>query len=554
MIIKGFWKRSYQARKLITLLFLNTYLVLITGCNKQSELTSSSASENNSDRITIGTISQPRTIDPADNYELSGMMIIYNLSDTLYTYEVGTTKLKPQLATKMPTISKNGLVYTIRLRKGVKFHDGTAFNSEAMAFSLERFMANGGKPSFLLTNTIEKIETNGKYELIITLKEPFSAFPALLAFPGICAVSPQAYQIGKGKFVPNNFVGTGPYKLKKFHTGLLQLDTFDNYWGEKPKNQGINLQIYSNNAANLFNAFRTKSIDIAYQSLTPEQVENLIKESRAGKGKVIENISTNITFMALNVNSEFTSQKVIRKAIATLIDRELFNERIFKGQSELSYTMIPKSFNVSRPVFKDIYNNVAEAKQLLIEAGFSRKNPATIEIWYSSDSAEMSQAAAILKSLAKRDFGGLLKFIPNNISSVAFFKNLSLGSYQSILSNWYPDFLDADNYIYPFLNCIKGTATQNCIEGSSQVQGSFYNNEKINQLITQQRKTLNSTKREEIFVKIQKILAEDVPYIPLWQTKEYAFIQNDINGTIFNLNQTFPFWKITRSKIEKVVK
>ena len=183
MIIQGFWKRSYQARKLITLSFLSTYLVLITGCNKQSELTSSSASENNSDRITIGTISQPRTIDPADNYELSGMMIIYNLSDTLYTYEVGTTKLKPQLATKMPTISKNGLVYTIRLRKGVKFHDGTAFNSEAMAFSLERFMANGGKPSFLLTNTIEKIETNGKYELIITLKEPFSAFPALLAFP-----------------------------------------------------------------------------------------------------------------------------------------------------------------------------------------------------------------------------------------------------------------------------------------------------------------------------------------------------------------------------------
>ena len=118
----------------------------------------------------------------------------------------------------------------------------------------------------------------------------------------------------------------------------------------------------------------------------------------------------------------------------------------------------------------------------------------------------------------------------------------------------FPDFLDADNYIYPFLNCIKGTATQNCIEGSSQVQGSFYHNEKINQLITQQRKTLNSTEREEIFVKIQKILAEDVPYIPLWQTKEYAFIQNDINGTIFNLNQTFPFWKITRSKIEKVVK
>lgn len=552
MIINGFWKHSHKVRKLITLLFLSTYLVLITGCNQQSKLTLSP--KNNSDRITVGTTFQPRTIDPADNYELSGMMIIYNLSDTLYTYELGNTNLKPQLAIKMPTISKNGLVYTIHLRKGVKFHDGTSFNAEAMAFSLERFMANGGKPSFLLTNTIKKIETNGDYELIITLKEPFSAFPALLAFPGICAISPQAYQIGKGKFIPDSFVGTGPYKLRRFQTGLLELDTFDDYWGEKPQNKGINLQIYSNNAANLFNAFRTQSVDIAYQSLTTEQIEYLLKESHEGKGKVIENISTNITFMALNVNAEFTKQKVVRKAIATLIDRELLNERIFKGQSELSYTMIPKSFNVSRPVFKSKYNNINKTKQLLIEAGFSKKNPAIVEIWYSSDSTNMSQAAAILRSLAKRELEGLLKFIPNNISSVAFFKNLSLGSYQSILSSWYPDYLDADNYIYPFLSCAQGTAEQQCIQGSSQVQGSFYHNEKMNELIIQQRKTLDSRKREEIFVKIQKILAEDVPYVPLWQTKEYVFIQNDINGTIFNLNQTFPFWTITRSKIRGINK
>ena len=59
---------------------------------------------------------------------------------------------------------------------------------------------------------------------------------------------------------------------------------------------------------------------------------------------------------------------------------------------------------------------------------------------------------------------------------------------------------------------------------------------------------LDSQKREEIFVKIQEILVEDVPYIPLWQTKEYIFIQNNISGTIFNLNQTFPFWTINRLK------
>jgi len=76
----------------------------------------------------IGTTLKPRSIDPADSYELAGLFIIYNLGETLYTYAEGTTNLKPLLATELPQISPDGLTYTIPVRRGVIFHDGTVFN------------------------------------------------------------------------------------------------------------------------------------------------------------------------------------------------------------------------------------------------------------------------------------------------------------------------------------------------------------------------------------------------------------------------------------------
>ncbi|MGK7942452.1 MAG: ABC transporter substrate-binding protein [Crocosphaera sp.] len=548
-MIKGFWpwKRLRQLTKFITL--FSFCFLLTVACNQQPDTTPSPTATTAGDRITIGITSQPRTIDPADSYEIAGLMVIYNLSDTLYTYELGSTTLKPQLAKEMPTVSEDGLTYTIALREGITFHDDTPFNAEAMAFSLERFMNNGGKPSFLLADTIDTVKATGDYELTITLKEPFSAFPALLAFPGACAVSPQTYEIGEGKFIPDNLVGTGPYKLNDFSSDSVQLDVFENYWGEKPENKGIDLQIYPTNPANLFNAFRTQAVDVAYQSLTPEQVMQLQKDADSGQGQVIENSGTAIAFMALNVQTEFVKQKPVRQAIASVMDRQLLNERILKGQGEPLYSMIPVAFEASKPVFKDRYgdNDKEAAKKLLQEAGFSSDNPATVEVWHSSGSVNSSQVAAILKSLAERDLGGMLQFVPNSIASAAFFKNLSQGLYQSTLSSWYPDFLDADNYIYPFLDCAKGSPEEGCQEGGSQSQGSFYYNEEVNQLIAQQRQESDPKKRLEIFAKIQEILAEDVPYIPLWQMKEYAFAQNNIKGVTINPSQTFPFSTMSRN-------
>jgi peptide/nickel transport system substrate-binding protein len=520
--------------------------LIVVGCNRQQGDAPINTPTTSNGHITVGTTLKPRTLDPADNYELAGLIATYNLGDSLYTYELGTTQLKPQLATQMPQISSDGLTYKIPLRQGVLFHDGTPFNAEAMVFSLQRFIKNGGKPSFLLADTVETIKATGQHEITIRLKKPFAAFTAILAFPGACAVSPQAYQIGEGKFNPDRFVGTGPYKLAKLSNDSLRLEVFDRYWGKKPRNQGVDLQIYASNPANLFNAFRTGALSVAYQSLAPQQIKNLQTEASKGKGQAIEAPGANVSFMTLNLKSEPLNKLAVRQAIAALIDRQLLNQRVLQGQGEPLYSLIPTAIDAYKPVFKEVYGdgNPEKAKQLLEQAGYSPDNPAKIEIWYPSGSTTRSIVAATLKALAEKELGGVLQFQPNSVESASFFGNISKGLYQTALVDWYPDFLDADNYISPFLGCAKGSATEGCKEGGSRNQGSFYYSDRVNQLIDQQRQEQNPTARKAIFAKIQDILAQDVPYIPLWQSKDYAFAQNNIKGVIINPSQNFPFWTI----------
>lgn len=544
---KNFFHLGQQLRQIskYIILFLVCF-TLAVGCNSnQNQPNITNSTDNN--RISVGTTLKPRTLDPADNYELAGLNIVYNVGESLYTYGVGTTEIKPLLATAMPKISEDGLIYTIPVRQGVIFHDGTAFNAKAMVFSLQRFIENGGKPSFLLADVINKIEATGEYELKITLSQPFAALEALLAFPGACAVSPQAYTLGAGQFNPNILVGTGKYKLAQFKSDSISLDINDQYWGEKPANKGINIQVYTGNSANLFNSFKTGEIEVAYQSLDPQQIETLINNA-GDKWQVIEGSGTVVNYLVLNLQQEPLNQLEVRQAVASIINRALINERVLKGQAEPLYSLIPTAFSSYKPTFEELYGdaNINRAKELLTKAGYSVENPAIIEIWHPSGSITRGIVADTIKAYAEQALGGMIQFIPNSVESASFFGNLSQGIYPAALADWYPDFLDADNYIQPFLSCTKGSASLGCEEGVAQSRGSFYYSDRANQLIEQSRQEQDASKRQSIFTQLQEIVAQDVPYVPLWQTKDYAFAQNTINGVVINPSQNFPFWTIKK--------
>lgn len=547
MIGNKFSRVWYQLSKVSRYILLSLCcLALVLGCNSNTSQ-QNSPNVNISERISVGTTLKPRTLDPADNYELAGLNIIYNVGESLYTYKVGTTEIQPLLATAMPQISADGLNYTIPVREGVTFHDGTVFNAEAMVFSLQRFIENGGKPAFLLGDAIAAIEATGEYELQITLKQPFAAFPALLAFPGACAVSPKAYKIGAGEFNPNILVGTGKYKLGQFKSDSISLNLNEAYWGDKPANQGVDVQVYAGNSANLFNSFKTGAIDVGYQSLDPEQIDSLISSAN-DNWNVIEGSGTVVNYLVLNLQQEPLNQPEVRQAVGSIINRALINQRVLKGQAEPLYSLIPTAFESYQGAFETLYGdgNIVKAKELLTKAGYSAENPAIIEIWHPSGSITRGIVADTIKAYTEQELGGIIQFIPNSVESASFFGNLSKGVYPAALVDWYPDFLDPDNYIQPFLACAQGSLNTGCEEGAAQSRGSFYYSDHANQLIEQSRTEQDPTKRQAVFTELQELLAQDVPYVPLWQTKDYVFAQNSVDGVIINPSQNFPFWTIKR--------
>ncbi|MBE9077713.1 peptide ABC transporter substrate-binding protein [Romeria aff. gracilis LEGE 07310] len=525
-------------------------LLLAVSCGGQANESADSAggaAGEASDRVAIGTTLTARTLDPADAYEIFPGILLYNMGDRLYTYEPGTTELTPQLATEMPDISEDGLTYTIPLREDVTLHDGTPFTAEVMAFSIERFMENGGRPAFLLSEKIESVEATSDYELTITLKQPFAAFPSLLTFWGVTPVPPDQYEVAEGSFQPDTFVGSGPYKLASFSSDVIKLDAYEDYWGEAPENQGIDIQIFTS-PANLYNTFLSGGLDVAYQTLDPEQIASLERDADSGGWQVIEAGSTVVNYMSLNQKIAPFDDLNVRKAVASMVDRELINQRAFQGQAEPLYSLIPKSFEVYEPVFEEAYGdgNYDQAKQFLSEAGISEANPLEFEIWYPSASTTRSVVANTMKESIEQSLPGLVNVTVSTAEGATLWENVEKGVYPSVLSNWYPDYFDPDNFVQPFLSCDQGSASGLCEEGATQGNGSFYYSDQANELLSEQSAELDESKRDELFEDLQQLMAEDVPYIPLWQNKDYVFAQSGIEGVGIEPNQQFLLWQISK--------
>jgi peptide/nickel transport system substrate-binding protein len=531
-------RRSWRSLVLVGLSALLTGLLMVS-CRQGNPPRSG-------DRLILGITAAPNTIDPADATTSFATFLLYNLSDRLYTYKLGTTTIEPQLATALPKISADGLTYQIPLRQGVVFHDGAVFNAEAMAFSLNRMIQNKGSASIFFDN-VDTIKATAPYELTIKLKEPFTAFTSVLTYAGACAVSPKAYEIKADSFKPKEFVGTGPYKLTEFGTDLIRLEPNQQYWGDKPVNAGIDMQLISS-AANVYNAFRTGAIDLAIGGMAIEQVRKLQEDGPAQGWQLIEQPGSSINILVPNVKSAPLDQVEVRQALAAVIDRPLLQSRVFEGQIEPLYSLVPRQMTDQVPVFQAAYGdrNYDKAKTLLQKAGFSEQNPAIVELWYRSNLGNDQLAALTIKATVQKNLGKLLQIKLNSVESTTAYKNLDKGAYPSFILDWTGDYFDPDTYLYPFLECTKGSVEKGCDEGQSPSWGSFYFSDRANQLVAASRKEFDPAKRKQIIAQLQQIVAEDVPYIPLWQGKDYLFVQKGITGASLEVTQKVPLWRLKK--------
>jgi len=356
-------------------------------------------------------------------------------------------------------------------------------------------------------------------------------------------VSPKAYTIGSGQFQPRTFVGTGPYQLINFGSDSLKLKRFPKYWGTPPASAQLDIQFLTS-SANLYNALQTGAVDVAYQFLEPQQIKQLQAQSDI---QVVSSAGTGINYLTLNRNQPPLDKQEVRQALALVMPRQLLQERVFQNLVEPAFSMVPSSLAGYQPVFRVAGEPppVLRAKELLTRAGVTPTQPARLDLWYRSNIPSHIQVVTTIKATIEREVPVQLTLQP--VDSTTAYQNLEKGIYPLFLLDWYPDFLDADNYLEPFMSCQKGTVAEGCLEGSSRTFGSFYYSPKANELIAQSRRTTNPAQRLVLLGELQKLMAADVPYIPLWQDRQFVFARPDVQGVRLEPTQTFPFWLLKKT-------
>ncbi len=323
--------------------------------------------------LTITQTAEPQGLDPLSNTQAAIDRITYgNIMEGLIKVS-DSGKLVPCLATSW-TVSPDGKVYTFKIRKGVKFHNGEPFNAKVAKWNLERAKAPDTKnihPEYF--RGIAKMETPDDYTLVITLKDVDALFLVHLAEGDAVFAPMKGYENLK-----SHPIGTGPFKFVKWVKGdRVELARFDGYWN--PKLPYLNKVIikFMGDATAQVAALKAGDIDVIGSIAAPELAAGLAKDKRF---KVTAGTSTGEVIMSTNNKAKYFSNKKVRQAIAMAIDRQAVIDLVMFGYG----TPIGSFWSPSTPYYKDLTGlfpyNPERAKKLLAEAGYPNGFEATIKL------------------------------------------------------------------------------------------------------------------------------------------------------------------------------
>ncbi len=478
--------------------------------------------ERDTNNIIIASKGKIQSLDPAQANKLLTIQLISALGDPLYRINrVGD--LEPRLAKDQPLISKDGLKITIPLREDIVFHDGTPFNSEAMAFSIKRFMQIGTL-NYIIGDRINKVETPEPFTLRLTLNKPSSSIKGLLTSINLTPLSPTAYSEYKDKFLNKRFVGTGPYKLDNYSPERQRLVPFENYWGEKPENIGIDHVSYTTSTS-LFSAIKTKQVDVLISN-SVEDGHRLALHRLSKQGKLLEGQgpAMQIGYIALRSNASPLNQNLFRKGVSFSIDRNLISKQVSYGLREPLRSIVPPLLQKKDASPWPEYNPKI-AREHFRKIGLCEANKEIIPLTFRSNVPADKLLALTWQEQINRDLGDCLMLKLNGVESTTVYKQLSEGAYDAVILGWTGEYPDPYAYLSPLLDCSKIVGSS-CEKGEAVFGGTFWASEKV-QAALDKSEVLFGDERKEKLEEIELLAAEGAALLPIWLVKPRAWAQTN---------------------------
>ena len=398
--------------------------------------------------LRIGLAEDPDILDPTLARTYVGRIVFATLCDKLFDID-GKLNIVPQLALGHET-SADGRAVTLKLRPGVKFHDGEAMDAEAVKYSLERHLTMQGSFRTPEIGAIDRIEVVDPLTVKLMLKAPFSPLIAQLSDRAGMIVSPKAAKAAGDKFGLGP-VCAGPYKfVERVQQDRIVVEKFAGYWNAASVH--IDRVVYrpiADSTARLAN-LQSGSLDLIERALATD-----IKQIRADpKLKLATEIE--IGYQGLNVNMGVGapgksgpfgkgSPKAMQ-ALEAAIDRDAINQVVFNGE----YLPGNQWVSPKNPYYQDKFpvppRDLVKAKKLLEEAGLTA--PIAVDFMVPNN-PESRQAAEVIQAMVK-EAGFDMKIRVTEFATSL--KEAEQGNYQAYFVGW-SGRVDPDGNAYIFNKC-----------------------------------------------------------------------------------------------------
>jgi len=464
--------------------------------------------------LVIGIESNPLQLDPryatdANSVRIGGL--IYN--SLLRADEM--SRLQPELAESWQTVDDR--TYLIDLRRDVRFHNGKPLTAEDVKYTYDSILnPKNQSPKKGLLKPLETVDTLGPYRVRFRLSASHAPFPEQFTF-GIVPASSEI-QSASTRMPPP---GSGPFTLDSIDSGeKVTLKANDFYWEGRPRLAGLVIKVVPDAMIRVLE-FKKGSIDLLQNDIEPDMLPWLQKNTDAA---ISANQGTTFQYIGINLTHPILKHPKVRQAIASAIDREGLIRQLLKDLGIPATGLLsPLNWAYEDRVERWPYDP-EKAKRLLDEAGLPDPDGdgplPRFKLSFKTTNIDLRKRIAEATKEQLQRVGIELEIRAYEWGT--FFNDIRKGNFHLYSLAWV-GILDPDIYYQIFHSASMPP------EGDNRGR---YSNATLDRLLEKGRTTTDAARRRLIYGEVQRILADDLPYIPLWWWKNVVVKTPSLQGFI----------------------
>lgn len=480
--------------------------------------------------LVVGQIAEPKSLDPQADTAVNDFRILMNMYDGLVRYADGSLQVVPALATKWD-ISADGTVYTFNLRHGVKFHDGSPFNAEAVKFTFDRMLKEdhpyhdtGPFPLSFFFSAVQDVTVLADDKVQFTLDKPYAPFLSNLAYPTGLIVSPAAVK-KYGKDFGRHPSGTGAFKFAEWQSNSKVVVVRNpGYWDGVPSLEAVVFRPITDGNTRVAEML-SGGIDMMVE-VPPDSVARFANNSRY---QLYEQAGPHVWFLILNLKEGPFKDKRVRQAVNYAINKQALVDNVLQGTAQIAAGPTP-------PAFSWAYNDSLQpypfdpdkARKLIKEAG---ADGAEITFYVTEGGSGMldpiPMGAAIQADLAKVGLKAKIETYEWNTFLGKVNPGLE-GKADMAEMAW----MTNDPDTLPYL-ALRTAAWPD--EGG--FNSGYYSNPKVDELLEKARSSTDQAERAKLYKQMQTIVQDDAPWVFVANWKQNAVTSSAVHN--FKLQPSF---------------